>query len=460
MSLIMPKAASNHDGQCHGAASFARRWTVLLLFSNCLLSGCAALTSPVLNGIPVRRLPAELLSSPRRENLQTIPLSLLRQEQPEDYILAHGDVLGVFIAGIFPLTLPDQPLPTPPVNFPSRIDPLGAGLPPSVGYPFSIRKDGRIALPLLDPVAVAGLTVEEASARVRQAYAERNLLQPGREAVLVNLMQPRQVRVLVVRQEVGGFAAGGRGDIATSSVKQGTGHIVDLRAYENDVLNALVATGGMPGLDAFDGIYIFRDGQANTELAERLKSLGPDEDPTCLSDLDVEAVYIPTRWPPGEPLPFKPEDVLLQAGDAILVEARNKDFFYTGGLLPAGERQLPRDYDLDVLEAISSVRGTFVNGAFSGNNLSGVLISSGIGNPSPSALTVIRRTPSGGQVPILVDLNRALRDPRERIIIQPDDLLILQETAGEAITRYITDVFNFSIRSTRTSADGYGVSAP
>lgn len=418
------------------------------------------MTNPVLNGIPVRRLPVELLTSPRRENLQTIPLSLLRQRQPEDYILAPGDVLGVFIAGVFPLTLQDQPLPTPPVNFPSRIDPLGAGLPPSIGYPFTIRSDGRIALPLLEPIALAGLTIEEANDRLREAYVRRRLLQPGREAVLVNLMQPRQVRVLVIRQEVGGFSAGGRGDIASSNVKQGTGHVVDLRAYENDVLNALVASGGLPGLDAFDGIYIFRDGQANAELAERLKSLKPDEDPASLSDLDVDVVYIPTRWPPGEPLPFKPEDILLSAGDAILVEARNKDFYYTGGLLPGGQRQLPRDFDLDVLEAVSSVSGTLINGAFSGNNFSGVLISPGLGNPSPSALTVIRRTPGGGQVSIFVDLNRALRDPRERIIVQPDDILILQETAGEAIARYLTNVFNLSVRSSRTSSDGFGISVP
>ena len=58
---------------------------------------------------------------------------------------------------------------------------------------------------------------------------------------------------------------------------------------------------------------------------------------------------------------------------------------------------------------------------------------------------MIRRTPGGGQVPISVDLNLALRDPRERILVQPGDILILQETKGEALARYLSDVFNFSI---------------
>jgi hypothetical protein len=270
-------------------------------------------------------------------------------------------------------------------------------------------------------------------------------------------MQPRQVRVLVFRQEVGGFAAGGLGDIATSNVKQGTGHIIDLRAYENDLLTALSYTGGLPGLDAYDGIFIFRGGMSNAELNERLSNSKPDEEPRSWSELNIEIVHIPTRWPAWEPVPFQPEDVVLHDGDVVFIEARSRDFFYTGGLLPRGEFQLPRDYDLDVVEAVAQVRGTLLNGAFGGNNLNGLLIQPGIGNPNPSALTVVRRTPNGGQIPISVDLNRALRDPRERIVVQAGDVLILQETAGEAIARYVTNVFSFGYNANviqRGSATG------
>jgi hypothetical protein len=393
----------------------------------------------------VRRLPTELLAGPRREALRTIPLSLLSQTQPKDYVLAPGDVLGVFIPGIFPLTDPDQPIPSPPVRFPSQIDPVGAGLPPSLGYPVLIRVNGTLPLPLVDPIRVEGLTVEQANEVVRKAYLEKRLLQPGREAIMLSLMEPRQFRVLVFRQEVGGFASGGRGDIAVSNRKQGNSNIVDLRAYENDLLNALAQTGGLPGLDAYDGIFIFRGGQANPALRQRLELLAPTQDKSSLADLNVETVHIPTRWPPGKPLPFQPDDVVLKTGDVVFLEARTFDLFYTGGLLPAGEHVLPRDYDLDVVEAVAQVRGTLLNGAFGGNNLTGELLNPGLGNPSPSALTVIRRTPNGGQVPISVDLNRAMRDPRERILVQAGDVLILQEMAGEATARYFSEVFNNSI---------------
>ena len=346
------------------------RCKILAILTLSLFTGCASLTNPVLNGIPVKRLPPELLVGPRREGLQTVPLSLLRQDVPKEYLLADGDVVGVFIPGIFPLTLDDQTLPTPPVYFPSQIDPVGAGLPPSLGYPLTVRNDGTIALPMIDPVVIEGLTVEQANEKIRDLYLTQGLLQPGRESVLITLLQPRQIRVLVFRQEVGGFAAGGRGDIATSNLKQGTSHIVDLRAYENDVLNALAYTGGLPGLDAFDAIYVFRGGQANAALRQKLESQEEGEC-FCLDGLDVDVVRIPTRWPCGQPLPFSSCDVVLEAGDVVLIEARAEEYYYTGGLLPSGEQRLPRDYDLDVVEAVAQVRGTLVNGAFGGNNFTG-----------------------------------------------------------------------------------------
>ena len=116
---------------------------------------------------------------------------------------------------------------------------------------------------------------------------------------------------------------------------------------------------------------------------------------------------------------------------------------------------LPRDYDLNVIQAILQVRGPLVNGAFSQSNLSGQIIPRGIGEPSPSLLTVLRPTPGGGQVAIRVNLNRALRDPHENILIQPGDVLVLQEAPSEALVRYFTQVFDFTfiwqaIRTDRT----------
>jgi penicillin-binding protein 2 len=112
----------------------------------------------------------------------------------------------------------------------------------------------------------------------------------------------------------------------------------------------------------------------------------------------------------------------------------------------------------NVVEAIAQIKGPMVNGGFGGNNISGLLVQRALGHPSPSRLTVIRKTPGGGQVPIQVDLNRALRDPRERIIVRPSDVLVLQESPDEAIARYFSQTLNFQFVSrifetSTTSAD-------
>src|SRR5205085_1445265 len=76
-----------------------RRLLALATLLCSLLSGCAALTNPLAEGVPVRRLPPELVPPPRNGQ-ETIPLTLLRQPRPDVYRLAPGDVLGVYIEGI------------------------------------------------------------------------------------------------------------------------------------------------------------------------------------------------------------------------------------------------------------------------------------------------------------------------------------------------------------------------
>jgi hypothetical protein len=310
---------------------------------------------------------------------------------------------------------------------------------PAAGYPIAVEEDGTISLPRIPPVAVQGLSVAEAQRAVLQAYTVKtDILKAASAQVLVTLLQPRRVQVTVLRQEHSTFGVAPDGSRVPLS-KLGTGQLVDLPAYENDILHALTLTGGLPGLDAYDEVIIQR----------RLFPLPgcPLPGPGPVTDAPgVQIVRLPLRQRPGGAAPFRPEDVVLHSGDVVFLEARDGDRFYTAGLLPPGEHMLPRDHDLDVIEAIAQVRGPMVNGAFNINNLSGTLIAPGLGNPSPGLLTVLRRTPGGGQVPIRVDLNRALVDARERIPVQPGDVLILQERPGDALARYFSETFlNFSL---------------
>jgi hypothetical protein len=89
-----PQGASRN---ARNAISWLYRLSVLLFcFHSC---GCATLTKPVADGLPVRNVPPEFLGE-SHEGEQTIPLDLLRQCPPDTYRLAPGDVLGIWIEGI------------------------------------------------------------------------------------------------------------------------------------------------------------------------------------------------------------------------------------------------------------------------------------------------------------------------------------------------------------------------
>jgi len=426
------------------AAAAPARWphlaVVLAGLLSCL-SGCAALTNPVADGIPVHRLPPEVLGQPREEEIP-IPLTALRQPPPDSYRLDVGDVLGIWIEGV--LGNRDQP---PPVSVPSGTN--TSNLPPSIGFPIPVREDGTISLPFIDPVPVKGLTTGEVQAELRKAYTvTRKILQPDRERILVDVQRPRLYHILVIRQDSGGLTVGANGLLGNT--KRGTGYQLDLPAYENDVLNALAQTGGFPGLDAKDEIVIERGAGKGARPAHVMIDTLEGGAKSYPGWGGGEQLRVPLRQRRDQPLPFKPEDVILNTGDVLYIDSRDTEVYYTGGILPPQQFVLPRDFDIDVVEAIAIARGPLVSGGISSQFGFGAssAIPSGLGGPSPSNVTVLRRLPNGEQITIKVDLNKALRDPRERVLIQPKDFIFLQETVDEAIARYWTSIFQINFFGT------------
>jgi len=422
-------------------SGFEFRISLLLVLACVCLSGCAAVTNPVADGVPVRRLPPEVFGIPKTAE-RALPLTLLRQKPPDVYRLEAGDILGIYIEGV----LGDRTQP-PPVRLVEQ-----SGVPPAIGYPIPIRENGTLSLPLVEPIPVAGLTVPEAEKAVRDAYTvKKEILRPGRERIIVTLMQPRTYHVLVVRQDAGagqsqapvtfGGFVGSNAEVLGPR-KRGAGFNLELPAYENDLLNALTRTGGLPGLDAKNEVIIQRGyGQGSFHTTMALDMHCPESSATAADGSGPQIIRIPLRLPIGAPVPFRPEDIILKNGDIVYIQSRDAEVFYTGGLLLSGQYPLPRDYDLKVVQAVSLVKGTLVNGGQTTNNFTGSLQGTGVGLPNPSLVSVIRPLCNGGQVVIRVDLNKALQDQRENIIIRPDDVIILQNTLGEAVTGYFTSTF-------------------
>ena len=212
------------------------------------LPGCAAFRP--MDGVPARYLPEELKGHSRADQ-QMIDLSLLRRPQNNDYRVDAGDVLAVYIENI--LGRAD----VPPINQPQ--DP---NRPPTLGYPLTVRDDGTLAVPRFGPIFVRGKSIPDVEATIRIAFTyQRRFMQPGQnDRVVVSLHQPRQHRVLVVRQESQSDALSSV-NISSGQLggtKKGTGKIVSLPAYKNDVMHALVESGGLPGLDAQAVVWVIR----------------------------------------------------------------------------------------------------------------------------------------------------------------------------------------------------------
>ena len=146
-------------------------------------------------------------------------------------------------------------------------------------------------------------------------------------------------------------------------------------------------------------------------------------------------IRIPIRLGPGETADIREEDIILQDGDIVFIESRDTEVFFTGGLLGGGQFTLPRDYDLDILQALSLATSRGNGGA--AKTVGGVSALNNDVSISPSTVIVLRRLPDGGEVPIKVDLYRARTDLSERIVIQPGDYILLQYTPLEAIAAFV-----------------------
>ncbi len=344
----------------------------------------------------------------------------------------------------------------PPVHFPEA----GSDLPPSVGFPIPVRDDGTLALPLVTPIDVRGMTIAEVEQRIRKAYiSDRQILKEGRDRILVSVMRERTVRVIVVREDAQAITQqGGGNQVISGSTRAGEGFTLDLPVYKNDLMHALAETGGLPGLNAKNEVKIIKSermrGKDAVEYLDTLYGPGcqPCVDACCPTTNfdDPAAIRIPLRVPPGMIPQIRPEDIILKEGDIVVIEARDTEVFYTGGLLRGGQYQLPRDYDLDVFGAMAiagqGIGGGGQSGGGGGGGSTGGIMP-GLGGATPTQLFILRKTRCGGEVNISVDLAAALNNPAERILVQPGDTLILRYKPCEELLNFgLATFFTFGIR--------------
>jgi protein involved in polysaccharide export with SLBB domain len=439
---------SNESVSKYVAANKRHMLLSVAILVSTAFSGCTAILSPI-DSVPVERLPPQFMAEPQADKVP-IDVARLRQSKPANYLLDSEDVLGIFIEGVLG-NFEEAP--------PVQVAPPESDLPPAIGFPVPVREDGTLSLPLVKPIAVRGLNVQQVEQLITRVYREGDapiLKDDGR--IIVTIMRERTYRVFVVRQDntvsstntLRNFQQGGRA-VTDRSDQSSRGFVLQLAAYKNDVLNALSQTGGMPGVNAKSEIRILRGDRVQTENRDReveefYRTHGPEEFPygvlPAIAD-ETNVMKIPTRLKPGEMLNFRTEDIILRDGDILYVDSRETDVYYTGGLLRGGEFPLPRDYDLDVLGAIS-IAGTGIGASPTG----AAAFTGGGSNVVPSELIVLRRLPGNRQLAIRVDVTRAINSPQSRLLVKAGDTLILRYKPQEEIVNFaIGTFFTYGIRS-------------
>jgi hypothetical protein len=417
---------------------------VCVLMGLSLSAGCMTFTS---YAIPADRVP-EALRGPSKGERVPLNLALLGQDQPRDYVIAPGDILGVYVKGLIPPTV-DAPIPfVPPQASLNNVyyPPSGQNYTPAVGLPLEVNTAGELELPELGAVRLEGLTISQATELIARQTVKRKISQPGKEYAYLTLIRKRVVRILVIRDDIRSDGAIFLNKSSPLYAKHGVGQVIDLPAYENDVLHAITNGGGLPGFDAYNEIWVLRRDKIESSNMTQLwdPTQFPDGIPTNMIEESCVgiATKLPLWLPPCQSPEFNKEDVILNEGDVVFVRARTTEVFYTGGLLAGGPVPMPRDHDIDIIEAIS-LANMGVGGVGGQSGVTIVKSGAGPGNIlPPSRALIIRKLPNNQQIAIRVDLNQAQRDRKHRIIVQPQDFISLHYTPGQIVGNSILNVFN------------------
>ncbi len=419
--------------------------TPLMLMAILSLSGCfAPLHSP---GIPAAELP-DTFRYPVRESRPQLNLGSLVVPPPNEYLLGSGDVLEVIIPDLFGESI------FRPIRVP-------------------VQKNGSIQLPRVGVISVGGESLQTAQVKINRALANGILVNP---TASVTLLEKGTVNVLVL------------GEVDTPGIHA-------LTRYENDIAHAIAAAGGFTE-NAGDAIELHR--HQPTFSAESITS--PSLSQNRQTAINNKQLILPIGWegnyghsinaPMSVPQPLPPaqvappqlasspdeyhtalplgpslriplrghdiehlgsQQVILNAGDVIVVPPAKQEVFYVVGKLSTENRTrfsldnknreigngflLPKDRDIDVVTAVAMA---------------------GYIDPidSPTTVTVHRIQPNGDPLLVRVDLISARYNKQETILVQPGDIIYLNPDYQWWFRRTFDRILERSIGSAFGSAFG------
>lgn len=244
-----------------------------------------------------------------------------------------------------------------------------------------VAQDGQIVVPLLGPVTAAGRTAGELQADLVVALAKDFLVNPN-VTVAIAEHQARRITVLGAVQQPGTF------------------HLKDNSTTLVDVL----ALAGGPNDKAGSVVYVARAASPGDVVGVANASAGDGEAPTPRL-LKIDLLDLVER---GD----LRANCVLEDGDVVHVPAAAR-FFVMGEVNEGGAFPL-RD-DVTLLRALALAGGLKETA-------------------TPAATTLIRTTPKG-RVTIPIDLNEVQAGSEKDLLMQPDDVLLVNESGGDKAAR-------------------------
>nr|WP_145390494.1 polysaccharide biosynthesis/export family protein [Stieleria neptunia] len=94
------------------------------------------------------------------------------------------------------------------------------------GFPLAVGSDGAIAMPLVDPIEIAGLTVRAAEEKIAKNYRDADILRPGKARPLLTLI-PKAEASLRTNEAPKTIVANPLGNTSVSTVTAGVASFED-----------------------------------------------------------------------------------------------------------------------------------------------------------------------------------------------------------------------------------------
>ncbi|GIW93683.1 MAG: hypothetical protein KatS3mg110_1724 [Pirellulaceae bacterium] len=266
-----------------------------------------------------------------------------------------------------------------------------------VAYRLRVSDDGNLAVPLVGPVAVAGLTVAQAERRIAEQSVVRGTYVSPNVSLL--LVQRRSHRITV----------------AGAVRKPGT---YLLPASSSTVLAAIVAAEGFSE-EAGTVVEIRRP------TPEPMWTAAPGS-PAVPAGYVMPASAVVTIDLAHGPQDIR--DVLLEDGATVVVRPKEKDFIYVTGLVRKPDRyELPADRDLRLLDALAMAGGRTLEVA--------------------DKVRVIRQLGGDSSVVIRASVREAARNHAANLVLAPGDVVTVDETPLTFVVGTIQNFVRFGFTS-------------